>query len=79
MRTTLDLQDDLVRRAKRRAGDEGTTLTGVIEEALREYLAPPRKAGRPFRLRLLTRRGRRIPGVDFADRDSLYERMESRR
>jgi hypothetical protein len=79
MRTTLDLEDDLVRRAKRRAGDEGTTLTGVIEEALRQYLTPPRRAGRPFRLRLLTRRGRPVPGVDFADRDALYERMEGRR
>jgi hypothetical protein len=78
MRTTLDLKDELVRRAKRRAADQSTTLTAVIERALQQYLAPPPTGGRPFRLRLLTKRGRPVPGVDFADRDALYERMESR-
>jgi hypothetical protein len=78
MRTTLDLADDLVRRAKRRAADESTTLTAVIEGALRQYLAPARPGGGPFRLKLLTKRGRPVPGVDFADRDALYERMEGR-
>jgi hypothetical protein len=38
MRTTLDLQDALVRGAKKRAFHGGATLTGVIEEALRPYL-----------------------------------------
>lgn len=78
MRTTLDLEDDLIRRAKRRAADERTTLTAVIEGALQQYLAPSRPGGRPFRLKLLTKRGRPVPGVDFADRDTLYERMEGR-
>jgi hypothetical protein len=79
MRTTLALDDDLVRKAKKRAADARTTLTAVIEEALRHYLAPPRAAGKPFRLRLLTQKGRAVPGVNFADRDALYERMEGRR
>jgi Bacterial antitoxin of type II TA system, VapB len=76
MRTTLDLDATLIRRAKRRAADEGTTLTALIEGALREYLAPARAAGEAFRLKLLTRKGRPVPGVNLADRDSLYERME---
>lgn len=78
MRTTLDLDDALVRRAKRRAADEGTTLTAVLEQALREHLAPRRAPGKRFRLRLLTERGRLVPGVDLADRDALYERMAGR-
>ncbi|HLK11578.1 MAG TPA: hypothetical protein VKW76_09365 [Candidatus Binatia bacterium] len=78
MRTTLDLEDALLRAAKKRAAEEGTTLTHVLEEALRHHLRPVRPTGRPFRLRLLTKRGRLIPGVDLADRDSLYERMEGR-
>jgi hypothetical protein len=78
MRTTLDLDDDLVRKAKRRAADQGTTLTAVIEQALRELLAPRAATGKPFRLRLLTKRGRPVPGVNLADRDALYERMEGR-
>jgi hypothetical protein len=78
MRTTLDLDDTLVRGARRRALDEGMTLTAVIEAALREYLAPRRPARKAFRLKLLTRRGRPVPGVNFADRDALYERMDGR-
>ena len=78
MRTTLDLDEILIRKAKRRAGDEGTTLTAVIEGALRQYLAPTRPSGKAFRLKLLTKKGRPVPGVNLADRDSLYERMEGR-
>ena len=78
MRTTLDLDDRLVRKAKGRATEEGRTLTAIIEEALRQYLAPARSTGKPFRLKLLTKKGRRVPGVDVADRDALYERMEGR-
>ena len=78
MRTTLDLDDALIRKAKLRATDEGTTLTAVIDEALRQYLVPARPTGKRFRLTLLTKRGRPVPGVNLADRDVLYERMEGR-
>ena len=78
MRTTLDVQSSLLREAKKRAAHEGRTLTAVIHDALRLYLAPARPTGKRFRLRLLTKKGRLVPGVDLADRDSLYERMEGR-
>jgi hypothetical protein len=78
MRTTLDLDDALIRKAKNRATDEGTTLTALIEAALRQYLVPAPPPGKTFRLKLLTKRGRPLPGVNFADRDALYERMEGR-
>lgn len=78
MRTTLNLDDGLLRRAKERAAREGTTLTRLLEIALRRYLAPaPRNANR-FKLVLKTRKAGPLPGVDIADRDSLYERMEER-
>ncbi len=38
MRTTLNLNDDLVRQAKQRAAAEDRTLTSVIEDALRRLL-----------------------------------------
>jgi hypothetical protein len=78
MRTTLDIDDHVLRQAKQVAAREGKTLTRVVEEALRERVARPRRAARPFRLRLLTKKGRLIPGVNLADRDALYERMEGR-
>ena len=78
MRTTLNIDDTLLRRAKQRAAEEGTTLTRTVESALRLLLEPPVRPSAPFRLRLVTKRGRLVPGVDLEDRDSLYERMEGR-
>ncbi|HUL74718.1 MAG TPA: type II toxin-antitoxin system VapB family antitoxin [Vicinamibacterales bacterium] len=78
MRTTLDVDDRLLREAKKRAAERGESLTRVVEDALRVYLHPPRRTGKPFRLTLLVKRGRALPGVDWDDRDSIYERMEGR-
>ena len=41
MRTTLNLNDDLARRAREAAARERTTLTRLIEEGLRLRLRPP--------------------------------------
>ena len=79
MRTTLNLDDELMRQTKRRAIERGFTLTALIEEALREHLrdgGDRHAAG--WRLRLVTAAGPTRPGVDLDDRDSLYERMEGR-
>ncbi len=41
MRTTLVLDDRLVRDAKRRAASRGMTLSGLVNEALQTVLAEP--------------------------------------
>ncbi len=79
MRTTLDLETELLRRARRKAAEEGRTLTATIEEALRALLGRPARQRTRFRLRLPTRRGTRLPDVDVANRDALYERLDGRR
>lgn len=74
MKTTLNLDDELLHQAKQRAARRGSTLTAVIEDALRSSLsAPPRREG--FRLRLPTVAGARLPAVDPADRGALHDRM----
>ena len=78
MRTTLDIDPTVLRQAKKLAAEEGKTLTRIVEEALRERLAPRKRGGKRFKLRLLTKKGRLIPGTNLADRDALYERMEGR-
>ena len=78
MRTTLNLDDDLMRAAKRRAADTGRTLSSMIEDALRELLRQDGLRGRPYRLRWITVRGGVQPRVDLTDRDALYDRMEGR-
>lgn len=50
MRTTLVLDDRLVREAKRRAADTGTTLSEVVNDALREALRPSSGPVPPFRM-----------------------------
>lgn len=79
MRTTLNLNDALARAAKKHAAGKGRSLTSLIEEALWSYLQPPRRATRSFRLRLVTKKGRRVPRLNRTDRDALYDHMEDRR
>ncbi|MDQ3210498.1 MAG: type II toxin-antitoxin system VapB family antitoxin [Actinomycetota bacterium] len=75
MKTTLNLDDHLVREAKKRAAEEGTTLTHIVEEALRGALTP-RPRGDPYRFKPEVVRGDRPLAVDVADRDALYEFMD---
>ncbi|MCH8186505.1 MAG: hypothetical protein IH862_10435 [Chloroflexi bacterium] len=77
MRTTLDIDDHLYQAAKVKAAKEGKTLTRVVEEALMQHLNPPNPSKR-FSLRVITKRGELLPGVNIDDRDSLYEIMEGR-
>ncbi len=79
MKTTLDLNDQVLRKAKGRAAREGITLTRFVEDALRVRLAGTQKHKAPFRLRLKTVTGDSPPKVDFCDRDALYRIMDDDR
>ena len=71
----MDLGDEVMRRAKKRAADDGVTLREIVERALRQYLEP--RAPRRYRLRLKPApRGRIMPGVDLDDRHSLWDIMD---
>lgn len=77
MRTTLTLDDDVLKAARRLAGQQGRPLKDVINEALRQGLALGEARRRPpFRFRLKTVAGRLLPGVDLADRDKLFDLMD---
>ena len=45
MKTTIDIQDELLARAKRHARQTGRPLRAVVEEGLRLALATPPRAG----------------------------------
>ena len=77
MRTTINLNDDLLRRVKRRAASEGVSVRVVVERALRSYLkGGVRKSS--YRLRWRPQHGRLRPGVRLDDRDALLDLMEGR-
>lgn len=77
MRTTLNLDDRLLRSAKKEAAERGVTLSSMIEEALRGALAP-RPARSDYRLEIPVVEGRRVPPVDVSDRDALHDLMDER-
>ena len=79
MKTTLDLDDDLVARAKAQAARERTSLTTLIEEGLRLRLRSRRRGpGRPgaSRLAVFHGRGGLAGGIDPSSNRSLAEAAE---
>ncbi|RME30603.1 MAG: ribbon-helix-helix protein, CopG family [Deltaproteobacteria bacterium] len=78
MRTTMNLNDEIMRELKQLAARTGRTMTEIVEEALREKLRGEKIADPEYKLEWVTVSGRMLPGVDLADRDSLTELMEGR-
>jgi Bacterial antitoxin of type II TA system, VapB len=78
MRTTLDLEDAVIERARRRAVKEGTTLTDIVERALRLFLMRRADAPAPLAERWVVIRGEREPAVEIADRDRLLDLLGDR-
>ena len=76
MRTTLTLDDDVLKAARRRARDQDRPLKDVINEALRQGLALGRTRPPAYRFKLMTVEGRLLPGVDLSDRDKLFGLLE---
>jgi len=80
MRTTVRLDDRLLREVKRYAAEHGRTLTSVLEDALRQFLSGTarRKPAGPFRMVTFKGDGLR-PGVDLDDSAALWDLTEKRR
>ena len=76
MRTTLDLDDSLIRAAKRRAAETGRTLTALIEAALRELLRREDVPAASHKFAWTIVEGGAQAGVDLDDRDALLNRMD---
>ena len=72
MKTTLNLNDQVLRRSKEYASRHGITLTAFVEDALRAKFVAPTRQEKPFKLVLKTVRGSSPPKVDISDRDALY-------
>jgi predicted transcriptional regulator len=76
MRTTIRIDDQLLREAKQLAARTGRTLTAVMEDALRETLNRQRRPTAST-VDLPTFRGDGLrPGVDLDDSAALLELMD---
>ena len=76
MKTTIEIADDVLTRAKRQARQEGKTLRDVVEQSLRQQLAAPDAHG-SFRLKRHSFKGKgRLPAGAEGDwqsvRDLIY-------
>ena len=77
MRTTVRLDDHLLKEAKQLAARTGRTLAAVIEDALREALARTKSSSRRSPVKVPTFRGNGLlPGVDLDDSAGLLELMD---
>jgi hypothetical protein len=72
-RTTVRLPDDLLRRAKRKAAQDGSSLTALIKEGLRRML--DEKSARVKRVMppVSRERGGLMPGISLDDTAALVE------
>jgi hypothetical protein len=76
MRTTITIQDDLYRRVKSEAAATGRSVGELIEDALRDALAP-RPAAASARVTLPTvRGGGPMPGVNLDSNAALLDLMD---
>ena len=75
-RTTLTIDDQLLRALKKKSAEEGRTLQAVTNDLLRQALAAPGR--RSYELRLQGWKANEMPGVDLMDRDALFDLMNGR-
>ncbi len=78
MKTTVEIPDDLLIEAKKRAAELRVPLRKLVEEGLRARLARPaglkRKAKR--RIRWVTVKGGLPPGLDVSDRGQMGDWLQ---
>jgi hypothetical protein len=81
MRTTVNINDSLLRQAKKTSAERNCTLGEVIDDALRVALAQETagtQAGHPHIAPLKTFRGNGVQtGVDLTNSAALLDTMES--
>ncbi len=80
MKTTIDLPDDLLIEAKKRAAERRTTLRELVTRGLRHELGSrPAEDPDAAEIRWVIVEGGLPPGVDPADRASLHDWIDRQR
>jgi len=77
MQTTIQLDDDLLAQATKLAREKGCDLSRLIEETLRDKIAPRPPIAQQTIVRLITVGGTGVrPGVDLNNSAALLTLME---
>ncbi|MFO7985084.1 MAG: type II toxin-antitoxin system VapB family antitoxin [Desulfatiglandaceae bacterium] len=78
MRTTIRIEDRLFNEAKKMALSSNMTLSGLVENALREMLSRRQNNTEKPKIELITFKGRGLKhGVDLDDSAALLDLMEA--
>lgn len=76
MRTTINLDDELVREAKKQAALSDRSLSAFIADAVREALGRRARSTESEPVHLVTVRGRLLPGINYDSFAELNDRAE---
>jgi Bacterial antitoxin of type II TA system, VapB len=81
VKTTIEINEHLLRRAKHRAAIDGTTLRSLFEEALQRLLDEREGSTSSFRLRDGRFHGGTgtAPGVDLSDWNAVRQSIDMER
>lgn len=86
MRTTLEISDDVYREVKSMAALAGTTVTSLVEQALRDLISGARSSPRPPILPILPippslprsyGNGGEQTGIDLSDNKAIRAILEN--
>jgi hypothetical protein len=75
VKTTIELPDDLLIAAKKRAAETRTTLRALMERSLRRELQGEKnqEPHKRRKIRWVTSKGGLPPGLDISSREKMYE------
>ena len=76
MRVTLNIDDELYRRIKRRKADSGKTITALVDDAIRMYFARCVDAPKPDTDLPVFHGTGVLPGINLYSHSSLLDTME---
>jgi hypothetical protein len=71
VKTTVEIDDALLIRAKRMAAQERRSLRGMIERGLRMQLNPPARSAAAKKIRWVVAKGGLPRGVDLSSREEM--------
>ncbi len=77
MRTTLEISDDVYREVKSMAALAGTTVTSLVEQALRDLIAGARASTLPPSLPRSYGSGGEQSGIDLRDNKAIRAILEN--
>ncbi len=76
MKTTLNIDDQVLKNAKEEAARSGITLTAFVEQALKARLLQ-KNEGVKYSFTPTVVKGRKPPNVDISERDALYDVIDN--